>query len=289
MCLGITEAAGIPSSSKASATYLKPAEVSLGNAVQSVDITLGAIFAPLVVAAVMPFFGWRAVFVVCGALGLLWASLWWIISRSIPSTRPNSAPTFAVAEILRDTRLWSVIVGSTLVMTVYSLWMNWTTIYLVQEHHLTQLQANQYFAWIPPIFASLGGLAGGWWALRLVRNGESAVTGRLRACLTGAPILAVTAIVPFLPSVQLAIAGICISFFGCMLVVINLHVIPIDLFGVKRAAFSASLLTASFALVQIFLSPAIGAIIDRSNFAVVCTLLSALSIAGVTIVKVSIK
>jgi predicted MFS family arabinose efflux permease len=99
----------------------------------------------------------------------------------------------------------------------------------------------------------------------------------------------VTALVPFLPSTPLAVGGICLSFFGCMMIVINLHVIPIDLFGSKRAAFSASLLTASFALVQTFLSPAIGAIVDHYGFASVCVLLSVLALVGVSLVRLSIK
>jgi len=291
MGLGIAEAAGIPASSKASATYLRPSEVGLGNAIQSIDITVGAIAAPLVMAAVMPAYGWRAAFIICGALGLLWVPLWRLTSsRAIPSGgTPVSSATVSVIDILVDKRLWGVVIGSTLVMTVYSLWMNWTTIYLVQEHGLTQTDANRYFAWIPPIFASVGGIVGGWWAYRLIRRGNAPVKGRLKVCLAAAPILAITAIVPYLPTTQLAVAGICASFFGCMTIVINLHVIPIDLFGAKRAAFTASLLTASFALVQTFLSPTIGAIVDYSSFATVCLLMSVLSLGGVALIWMSMK
>lgn len=124
---------------------------------------------------------------------------------------------------------------------------------------------------------------------RLSRWIETPIEGRLRASVTAAPILAVTAIVPYMPSTQLAVVGICISFFGCMMTVINLHVIPIDLFGPKHAAFSTALLTASFALVQVFLSPAIGVIVDHSSFAAVCALVSALSLAGIALVRLSIK
>ena len=60
MGLGLSEGAGIPCASKANATYLEPRELGLGNAVQSIGITLGSIAAPLVVAMVLPGYGWRA-------------------------------------------------------------------------------------------------------------------------------------------------------------------------------------------------------------------------------------
>lgn len=34
---------------------------------------------------------------------------------------------------------------------VQLVWLNWTTIYLGQQYHLTQTEANRYFARLPPI------------------------------------------------------------------------------------------------------------------------------------------
>ena len=50
-------------------------------------------------------------------------------------------------------------------MIGYSLWVNWTTLYLVDAHHLTLAQAAWY-AWIPPCSPRAADSAGGWFSLR---------------------------------------------------------------------------------------------------------------------------
>ena len=284
--LGLTQAAGIPCASKASATYLGASEFSLGNATNSFGITIGSVAAPLFAAALVPLYGWRATFIIAGLLGLAWIPVWWWVSRRVrPAAGERIAATIGagVGDVLRDRRMWGVIAANILVMTLYSLWTNWTTIFFVEEHQLTAVEANRYFAWIPRIFATLGAFFGGWLAFRWIRAGRSPIPARLRVCRLAAPILLLTAAIPFISSTALATAGIALSFFWCMCLLINLHVIPIDLFGAGRAAFTASALTFSFALMQTIVSPAIGALIDGFGFGIVCVLLSVLPLAGVLV------
>jgi len=277
--LGFSEAAGIPASSKASSTYLKPAELGIGNAIQSIDITLGAIVAPLIVAALSPAFGWRMAFVVCGVAGLLWIPLWWATSQMALPVEKTRNP-LPVSKVLVDKRLWAIVGASTLVMAVHSLWLNWTTIYLVDQYHLTPDDANRYFAWIPPVFASVGGLLGGVVAFRRINAGQEPVQARASVCLMAVPLVATTALLPFSPSALLGVAGISISFLGAMAMLINLHVIPLDFFGSDRAAFATSILTGTYGLMQGVLSPAIGFMVDWVGFNSVSVLIAFLSITG---------
>jgi ACS family hexuronate transporter-like MFS transporter len=291
MGLGFSEAAGIPSSSKASATYLHSREQGLGIAVQSGGITVGTIAAPLLVAALAPSYGWRAVFVVCGIAGLLWLPLWWFTARRIPARAAvsSAAETVSVAAVLRDPRLWGILAANALIMTIHSLWLNWTTVYLVQAHQLTQTDANRYFAWIPPIFATLGGLFGAWLTLRLTAAKLAPLKARLRVCTVVAPVLFVTAAVPLMQSPALAAFAISVSIFACMTMLNNLHIIPIDLFGSERAAFTSALLMASYALIQMVLSPAMGAVVDRYGFGVLCMTVSLCPIVGVVILRMIVS
>ena len=60
---------------------------------------LGAAIAPPLVVLIMSYFGWRAVFLICGAVGFLW-SLWWALSyRNLPEEHRFS---FAPAELVRN-------------------------------------------------------------------------------------------------------------------------------------------------------------------------------------------
>ena len=80
--LGAAEAAGIPATGKANATYLEPRELALGTAFNQVGITLGSVAAPLLVTFMQPRYGWRSAFALCGALGFLWIPLWWFTSKT---------------------------------------------------------------------------------------------------------------------------------------------------------------------------------------------------------------
>jgi ACS family hexuronate transporter-like MFS transporter len=286
MALGLAEASGIPCSSKSNATYLHPRELALGDAVLAVGITIGAIAAPLLTAAIEPRFGWRAVFVICGAAGFLWIPLWRAVSKGAPAAGAHRPSLRKLSlDVLADRRLWIVLAANVLIMTVYSLWMNWTTIYFVQQWHLTQLEANRYFAWIPPIFGTVGGFIGGAWGLSIIRRGGGIVETRLRICRRAAPILLATAVTPLLPSTAWAAAGISLSFLGCMMILTSLHVIPIDLFGRGRAAFTAALLASSYALTQTVLSPAIGGLIERIGFDAVLFFIPVLPFTGVALLS----
>lgn len=288
--LGIGEAAGIPCAGKANGEYLQPREFAFGTALNQVGITIGSIAAPLMVAAMAPVYGWRSVFVVCGTLGFVWIPVWWVTATRLPAKPAEAATTRgSVARILRDRRIWGLAAANALVMTLYTLWTNWTTLYFVEQHHLTETQANEHFAWIPPVFATLGGFAGGWMAYRAIRGGTDVVRARLRICWLAAGALLLTAAVPLMPTPALAAMLISFSFFWCLAISTNLYAMPIDFFGAGHAAFGVSILTASYGLMQTVLSPAIGAMVDHFGFPMVCVVLSVMPLAGIGILRASTR
>ena len=289
MALGLGESAGIPTAAKAGASYLAPREMALGTAVQQIGLFGGAIAAPLLVAAMAPDYGWRSVFVVTGLLGFLWIPLWWITAQRVPRRDTPRASRGAIGRVLRDGRMWGIVCCSLTIMVLYSLWLNWTTVFFVQQLGLTQVDANANFAWIPPVFATAGGFAGGLLALRAIDAGRSAVRARVRVCWMIAPLALVTAAVPWMTTPTLAAGAIGLSFFACMALVTNLHVIPIDLFGVPHAAFTSSILTFAFALLQTLTAPWIGVVIDRFGFAPLCAVLSVLPLLGLSIVTMTLR
>jgi len=180
-------------------------------------------------------------------------------------------------------------VGNALVMTVYALWTNWVTLYFVHERHLSQLEANQRFAWIPAVFAGVGGLVGGWLSYRLIRGGMPVIAARLRVCWISAAALLVTAIVPFMPTNTLAAAAISLSFFWTLTLSANVYPLPIDLWGQARAAFGVAALTSAFGLMQTFISPVIGTLVDRAGFTPVCMGIAVLPLAGVAVLSTSLQ
>jgi ACS family hexuronate transporter-like MFS transporter len=266
--LGVAQAGGVPATGKAIASYLHPEERALGNALSQIGLGLGAMLAPPLAIWLAMRWDWRAAFLVTGVATLAWIPLWNAVARAAPCKEfPAARPGLNAGEVFRDKQLWAFIAANVLGMTAYTLWTNWTTVYLVE-------------AWQPPLFFNLGGLAGGWLSLRWVRRGTAPVAARRRACLVSAAALLVTAAIPFAPGVGWAMAAICASAFWSSAYSVNLYTMPLDVYGAARAAFAVSMLTAAYGAMQAVFSPAAGWAIDRYGFSPVCLLVAALPLLG---------
>lgn len=286
--LGVAEGAGIPGSGKASAIYLAPGERALGSAVSQAGLTLGGLAAPLLVEFMSARYGWRSAFLAAGALGFVWIPLWWSVARRVPQQAGAQSKGLPMKELLADRRFWVLLAANVLLMSIYSLWVNWTTLFLVRQHGMSQYQANSSFAWIPPLFATAGGFFGGWLSLRWSSRG-GIVAARLRVFLVGVLLAAVTAVVPSLPNATLATAGICLSFFACVAASANLYALPIDLFGAGRAAFCVSGLTSVYGLLQGAFSAGAGRVIDSAGFQPVCIAAAILPVFGYLLLRWNLR
>lgn len=264
--LGVAEAAGIPGAGKAIHQYLRPAERALGNAVNQAGVSLGLILAPPIATYLAVRAGWRQAFVITGILGLIWIPVWHWASRRAPAAPAPKLETAAGAALLRDRRLWAFVAANALSMVGYSLWTNWTTLFLVEAHGLTLVQAAWY-AWIPPVFAAAGGVGGGWLSLRLMERGVAALGARFRVCVAAAIVSLATAAVPLAPSAGWASAVISLSIFAVSAFSVNMYTMPLDAFGGARAAFAVSILVASYGGVQALISPAFGRVVDLYGYA----------------------
>ena len=264
--LGIGEAAGIPGAGKAIHTYLRPPERALGNALNQAGVSLGLILAPPLATWIALRNGWRWAFVATGLLGLVWIPVWNWAARRAGGVLPARPQTGDGAAILRDRRLWAFVTANALSMIGYSLWTNWTTLYLVDVHRLTLRQAAWY-AWIPPVFATVGGFTGGWLSLRFIERGIANARARFRVCLLAAVVALATAAVPAAPTAGWAAAGISLSILAVSAFSVNMYTLPLDVFGGAHAAFAVSALVASYGAAQAIVSPLFGRLIDLHGYA----------------------
>lgn len=284
--LGLGQAGGIPASGKAVALYLEPQERALGSAVSQLGISLGAMLAPPLGAWLAVRYGWRWAFVAGGAAGLLWLLAWNRAARLAPVKPQLGAPRGGAGGLIRDRRLWGFVAANILSMTVYTLWSNWTTVFLVEARSLSLAQ-SAWLAWMPPVAANLGGLFGGWLSMRWIRGGASPPVARLRACLAAAVMLLATAVVPWLPGAAGATAGICLSYFWVVAFSVNLYALPLDVWGAANAAFATSMLTAAYGAMQAVFSPLAGSLIDQWGFEPVCALAGVSPLAGYAVLRVA--
>ena len=284
--LGLAESGNIPASGKTIAMYLEPRERALGSGVGQLGISIGMVGSPLLASYLATNYGWRTAFVVAGALGFLWIPLWLATTRGVPGNPMAKSPGSSW-DLLRDRRLWGLVAANILAMTTYSLWSNWTTIFFVKTYNLTQNEANYRVAWIPPIFAALGGLTGGAMSLRFQRGGLSLIDARFRAGLIGSSALLLTAITPHLPSPLLAALAIGWGFFWTVAYSANLYALPIDYFGPERAGQAIAALTFGFGLLQTVISPWIGALVRDRGFSTVCMVIAFMPLLSYQILRLT--
>jgi MFS transporter, ACS family, hexuronate transporter len=278
--LGLAEAGGIPAAGKAMHEYLAREERALGNGLNQAAVFVGAILAPPVATWFAVRYQWRAAFVATGIAGLLWIPLWNFVARSTPpAQRSKTEPLVLSLAILRDPRMWGFMLANALSMVTYSLWSNWTTLYLVEVNRLSFVEAA-YFAWLPPLAAMLGGFAGGWLSFHWARRGVDPVTARVRACFACAVIGLVAILIPLAPSAAWSAAGISLSILAVSAFSVNLYTMPLDVYEGARAAFAISLLVSAYGAMQAVFSPALGAIIDRYGYTPVCAIASVTSLAA---------
>jgi MFS transporter, ACS family, hexuronate transporter len=275
--LGIWESAGVPAAGKLNAIYLAPKNRAVGAAMTQVGISIGGIGAPLLVGAAV---GWRSPFFVCAALGFLWIPIWMVVRRRVrpyEAVAPQREP--GALQLLRDRRLILLAIANILWMGIYSLWSNWTTIFLVQKFGLTTQAANWY-AWVPPIAATAGGFAGGWVSRRAIVSGRPPVDARVLGTLVSAIGCLVTVLAPLTVTPFWAMLAISASYFWVTAGSVNLYTIPVDIWGGERAGTAISALVFAYGLLQTVISPVIGSLVDHFGFTPVCWLVALPPIGG---------
>lgn len=288
--LGIGEAGGIPGTGKVSALYLVPRERAFGSAISQVGITIGAVSAPLVAQFISRLYGWRIAFVVVGALGFLWIPIWLAVSRRAPRLgEESSKPSMPVRDVLRAPLFWALLLANVLLMSVYSLWLNWTTLFLVGRYGMTQQAANYGLAWIPPVFATAGGFFGSWLTLRWSAASGDVTPARMRVIMLGCFALLLNCAVPFLPTPAISTALICLSYFCCVAASVNIYALPLDLFGPARAAFAVAGLTSAYGLLQGVFSAAVGRVVDAWGFEPVCVAAGLLPVGAWLVLHLALR
>ncbi|MDQ6698888.1 MAG: MFS transporter, partial [Acidobacteriota bacterium] len=281
--LGVGQSGAVPAFGKLNGMYLEPKERAFGAALQQTGLSIGGMLAPPFAVWIALRYSWRAAFIAAGVAGLLWIPIWLLTTRRIPPAFETGAPRIPIGGMLRDRRLQALVLGNVLWMGTYTLWSNWTTLYLVQVHHQSVLQAAWY-AWIPPLMANAGAFLGGWLSLHSIRGGLAPAQARLRAILISAAGSLLTAAIPLTPNAGWATAGISLSYFWAASGSVNIYTLPLDLYGAERAGFAISALVFAYGMLQTFFSPAIGYLVDRHGYGPVCLLVAVLPMLAYAVI-----
>ena len=88
---GMGEAAAFPAGSRALVRWLPVRRRAFGQGFQHSGSRLGAALAPALVVALIALSGWRPVFYIFGAVGIVWAVVWHAYYRDFPNEQASAA------------------------------------------------------------------------------------------------------------------------------------------------------------------------------------------------------
>jgi len=216
---GIGEAGAFPGATRSMQLWYPREERGLVQGLTHSASRLGAAIAPPLVVFIMNGWGWRSVFYVCGAIGLIW-SIWWYVSyRNLPEEHPRvneaelkhirgvdstgainkaaverKAATVPWGTLLRSPNMWAIMCAY--FTYVYCLWifLSWLPSYLVEFRHFTLIKVGLFASL--PLFAgvigdTVGGLATDWLLKRTgntkIARRSVAIVGLLGCCVCIVP------------------------------------------------------------------------------------------------------
>jgi sugar phosphate permease len=254
---GVGEAGAFPIATRSFSRWMPPAERGFAQGITHAGSRLGAAVTPPLVVAMMAWYGWRFPFFVFGAVGLLWAAVWFLYYRDTPEehksvnaaerekiqaglgSRPLAGRPVPWRRILASPTLW--LLCSMYFCYNYSLavYLDWFPTYL-KDHRGFSLKEMGFYASLPLFAGTLGDLLGGWLSdVRLRR------TGRLQRARQSVAILgfliASAGIIPAtLSSSSIACVWYtCIAFFGLELTVGVSWAVALDIGGDFAGSVSA--------------------------------------------------
>ncbi|WP_028282131.1 MFS transporter [Olleya marilimosa] len=256
--LGLAEAGNWPGAAKANAEWFPTKERALAQGVFNSGAAIGGIVAYPVIGLLSAYLEWKAIFIVVGALGLLWLIPWLYIVKSGPKTHPwlsederkyilsgqknqdidedgnyddGYVPT--TTQLLKHKESWGVIIASAALDPIWWLFIVWIPIYLSEVFGLN-VKEIAFSAWLPYVGAMIGAWAGGLIAQNRLTAGWSVDKTRKMVITLGCLIMIPCFFLLKAPgSATTAVIIMAVLLFGFQIAIGNIQTLPSDMFGGK--------------------------------------------------------
>ena len=197
--LAIGEAGNFPAAIKATAEYFPKKERSFATGIFNSGTNVGAILAPLSVPWIAENWGWRAAFVIIGAIGFIWLIFWLIYYERPEKQKRLSAAEFEYINIdtkdtaaadanekvswfklLRYKQTWAFAVGKFMTDGVWWFFLFWLPAYLKDQYGMEKMAIMLPLAVLYSLIM-FGSIGGGYFPIYFINKGYSPYDGRMRA------------------------------------------------------------------------------------------------------------
>ncbi|MBQ9677112.1 MAG: MFS transporter [Prevotella sp.] len=173
---GIGEAGSSPCSTGVISRWFEKGEVGKAQGYVWAASRMGGALTPFVVIPVMMTVGWRAAFYLLGALGIVWAVVWWLYYRDLRETSvprntsvPSSPSSLPWSSILRNRQFW--LICGMYFFYAFGSWFffSWFPTFMELGRGFDKTELT-YAVAVPFIMSMIGNIAGGHLTDRLTQR-----------------------------------------------------------------------------------------------------------------------
>lgn len=195
LVLGAGESVAYPCYSRIFATMPQQYR-GRANAFIDAGTKLGPALGAFVGGILLVHVGWRMLFVLLGAGGLLWLLPWWRMLRRMPATRRKESTQTAAsfAKIFRLSSAWGTFLGHFCGNYFFYFLLAWLPEFAVREEHLS-LRAMSRLTAVVFLLIAVSTLLAGWISDRLIARGFS--TSRVRRTVVAGGLLVASSLMGF--------------------------------------------------------------------------------------------
>ncbi|MBN9143915.1 MAG: hexuronate transporter [Novosphingobium sp. SCN 63-17] len=194
--LGVGESGNFPAGIKAVADWFPQRERAFAIGLFNAGANVGAIITPLLVPALVLWFGWRSAFFITGIFGLAWLVAWWALYRHpreeakitpgelawIEQDPADTTEKIGWSRLITLRETWAYALAKFLIDPIWWFFLFWLPGYLFDRYHLDLKSFGLPLAAIY-IISDLGSVAGGWLSSFMLKRGYSVNAARKLAML----------------------------------------------------------------------------------------------------------
>ncbi|EIM96383.1 major facilitator transporter [Paraburkholderia hospita] len=274
LLLGLGEGATFPAATSAMSRWVAEDRRGFAQGITHAASRIGNAVAPGAIVLVLATYGWRASFFICGAISLLWVSIWWLTFTDHPKDHPRitgteldtlPAPRAKSAHIPWGT-LFKRMMPVTIVYFCYgwTLWLflSWIPQYFLHSYHL-DLKKSAVFASAVFFAGVIGDTLGGIATDKLyerTRNLKRARSWMVSICM----LLTLVSLIPMMLTHDLYVSMVSLAtgFFFSEMTIGPMWAIPMDI-APQYSGTASGMMNTGSALAAIISPVLSGFLIDR--------------------------
>jgi ACS family hexuronate transporter-like MFS transporter len=307
--LGVAEAGNWPGAAKANAEWFPSKERAFAQGIFNSGAAIGGIISIPLIAFLSVYFGWKAIFILIGLVGLVWLIPWLYIVKAPPEGHPwitseerdyitknrsgdNESASVereydpSTMQLLGHKQSWGVIIASAAIDPIWWLFVFWIPIYLSEVFGMDVKQIGIY-GWVPYVGAMFGAWFGGGLAQWMMTRGWSLNATRKSVISLGCLIMLPSLLLMSGPGSPFnAVMLMAVILFGFQTAIGSVQTLPSDLFGGKPVGTLAGIAGMSAKLGAAALTSLVPWLTAGGNYTPAFVIGAALAITAMTSILV---